>query len=57
MFDQRDMPILLGYDHLPIDLGDLRRHTKYGGEYNDAETTIIAFWKVNAISETSNFSS
>jgi hypothetical protein len=52
MFNQRDIGILLGSAYLPVDLVDLRRHTNYEGLYNDAEATIMAFWKVCAFSET-----
>jgi len=50
MFNQQDIGILLGSAFLPIDLVDLQKHTEYDG-YNDAESTIIAFWKVSAHSE------
>jgi hypothetical protein len=50
MFNQQDIGILLGSAFLPVDLVDLRRHTDYDG-YNDAELTIVAFWKVSALSE------
>jgi hypothetical protein len=48
MFNQQDIGILLGSAFLPIDLVDLQRHTIYDG-YNDAELTVIAFWKVSAL--------
>lgn len=46
MFNQQEVQILLGGVNSPIDLKDLRKHTNYGGVYDDAEPTIIAFWNV-----------
>ncbi|KDR68223.1 hypothetical protein GALMADRAFT_146468 [Galerina marginata CBS 339.88] len=46
MFDQRELRILIGGVHTPIDLDDLRRHTTYGGSYHNSHETIIAFWRV-----------
>lgn len=46
MFNQQELQILLGGVNSPIDLGDLRQHTQYGGLYNDQDPTIRAFWKV-----------
>jgi hypothetical protein len=50
MFNQPEVQILLGSANLPIDLGDLRKHTNYEGLHNDA---INAFWAVSAISKAS----
>ncbi|PFH45540.1 hypothetical protein AMATHDRAFT_71617 [Amanita thiersii Skay4041] len=46
MFNQQEVQILLGGVNSPIDLNDLRRHTSYGGLYDDQEPTVQAFWKV-----------
>ena len=46
MFNQQELQILLGGVNAPIDLEDLRRHTQYGGLYNDHEQTIELFWEV-----------
>jgi len=46
MFNEPEILIMLGSVNLPIDLGDLRKHTTYEGPYNDADATIIAFWEV-----------
>jgi ubiquitin-protein ligase E3 C len=46
MFNQQELQILLGGIDSPIDLQDLRAHTKYGSSYGDKEPTIQAFWKV-----------
>ncbi|KAI0090858.1 HECT-domain-containing protein [Irpex rosettiformis] len=46
MFNQQELQILLGGVDSPIDLGDLRAHTQYGGLYSDQEPTIQVFWRV-----------
>ncbi|KAG6888453.1 hypothetical protein C0995_008128 [Termitomyces sp. Mi166 len=46
MFNQQEIQILLGGVNKPIDFDDLRRHTNYGGLYDDNELTIIMFWNV-----------
>lgn len=50
MFNQQELQILLGGVNAPIDLDDLRRHTQYGGLYDDHEPTVEMFWRVRAIS-------
>lgn len=46
MFNQQELQILLGGVNAPIDLGDLRKHTNYGGLYDDQQETIETFWNV-----------
>ena len=46
MFNQQELQILLGGVNSPIDLDDLRRHTQYGGLFNEEEPTIQMFWRV-----------
>lgn len=46
MFNQQELQILLGGVNAPIDLVDLRKHTNYGGLYDDEQETIEMFWKV-----------
>jgi len=46
MFNQQEVQILLGGVNSPIDLEDLRKHTNYGGLYDDGEDTIVGFWTV-----------
>ena len=46
MFNQQEVQILIGGVNAPIDLDDLRRHTNYGGLYDDDHPVIQAFWKV-----------
>ncbi|TFK70099.1 HECT-domain-containing protein [Pluteus cervinus] len=46
MFNQQELQLVLGGTDAPIDLDDLRKHTNYGGVYDDNEETIVKFWKV-----------
>ncbi|KAF9543333.1 HECT-domain-containing protein [Agrocybe pediades] len=46
MFNQQEVQILIGGVNAPIDLDDLRKHTNYGGLYDDEHPVIKAFWKV-----------
>ncbi|OCH88442.1 HECT-domain-containing protein [Obba rivulosa] len=46
MFNQQELQILLGGVNSPIDLDDLRKHTQYGGVYDDKHPTIEMFWNV-----------
>lgn len=46
MFNQQELQLVIGGTDAPIDLEDLRKHTNYGGAYNDDEETIVKFWKV-----------
>ena len=46
MFNQQELQILLGGVNAPVDLDDLRKHTNYGGLYNNEEPTIQTFWRV-----------
>lgn len=46
MFNQQEVQILLGGVNSPVDLEDLRKHTNYGGLYDDSQPTITAFWNV-----------
>jgi len=46
MFNQQEVQILLGGVNSPVNLKDLRQNTNYGGVYDDAEATIVAFWNV-----------
>ncbi|EMD40028.1 hypothetical protein CERSUDRAFT_46274 [Gelatoporia subvermispora B] len=46
MFNQQELQILLGGVNSPIDLDDLRKHTQYGGVYDDKHPTVEMFWNV-----------
>ena len=45
MFEQTELQVLLGGEHVPIDLEDLKKNVKYGG-YTLEHPTIQAFWSV-----------
>lgn len=44
MFSNKELQILISGAEIPIDLEDLKKHCKYGGEYNPEHPSIIAFW-------------
>ncbi|KIY44521.1 HECT-domain-containing protein [Fistulina hepatica ATCC 64428] len=46
MFNQQELQMLIGGDHAPVDVDDLRSHTEYGGLYTGNHSTIVAFWTV-----------
>ena len=46
MFNQQELQILLGGVDSPVDVGDLRANTQYGGLYAEDQPTIQAFWRV-----------
>lgn len=46
MFNQQEVQILIGGVNSLIDLDDLRRHTNYGGLYDDKHENIVDFWNV-----------
>ena len=46
MFNQNELQILLGGNAAPIDMGDLKEHTVYGGVYDENHPTIQIFWQV-----------
>ena len=46
MFNQQEVQILIGGVNSPIDIDDLRKHTNYGGLYDDNHETIVVFWNV-----------
>jgi ubiquitin-protein ligase E3 C len=51
MFNQQEVQILLGGVNSPVDLEDLRKHTNYGGVYDDGQDTIVGFWNVSVPSK------
>jgi len=55
MFNQQEVQILLGGVNSPVDLEDLRKHTNYGGLWDDKEETIITFWNVSSRTSESLF--
>lgn len=45
MFSNKELQILISGAEIPIDLEDLKKHCKYGGEYTPEHPSIVAFWK------------
>ncbi|XP_067628842.1 ubiquitin-protein ligase E3C [Eurosta solidaginis] len=46
MFSNKELQILISGAEIPIDLEDLKKHCKYGGEYSNEHPSIIVFWSV-----------
>jgi ubiquitin-protein ligase E3 C len=46
MFNQQELQILIGGVNSPIDLGDLRANTNYGGLFKDDNPVVEKFWRV-----------
>uniref|UniRef100_A0A1B0FE55 Ubiquitin-protein ligase E3C n=1 Tax=Glossina morsitans morsitans TaxID=37546 RepID=A0A1B0FE55_GLOMM len=44
MFSNKELQILISGAEIPIDLEDLKRNCKYGGDYNPEHPSIVAFW-------------
>ncbi|KAM8713192.1 hypothetical protein ACLKA7_013494 [Drosophila subpalustris] len=44
MFSNKELQILISGAEIPIDLEDLKKHCKYGGEYTPEHPSIMAFW-------------
>ncbi|KAM7341804.1 ubiquitin-protein ligase E3C [Cochliomyia hominivorax] len=44
MFSNKELQILISGAEIPIDLEDLKKHCKYGGEYSPEHPSIVAFW-------------
>jgi len=38
---------MLGGVNLPADLEDLRKHTNFGGVYDDGQDMIVRFWNAS----------
>ncbi|XP_034651048.1 ubiquitin-protein ligase E3C [Drosophila subobscura] len=45
MFSNKELQILISGAEIPIDLEDLKKHCKYGGEYTPEHPSIVAFWE------------
>uniref|UniRef100_A0A2C9KEQ7 Ubiquitin-protein ligase E3C n=1 Tax=Biomphalaria glabrata TaxID=6526 RepID=A0A2C9KEQ7_BIOGL len=46
MFNSVELQVLISGASVPIDLMDLRQHTKYSGEFSDTHPVIELFWAV-----------
>ncbi|KAH8253412.1 hypothetical protein KR032_005476 [Drosophila birchii] len=44
MFSNKELQILISGAEIPIDLEDLKKHCKYGGEFTPEHPSIVAFW-------------
>jgi len=45
MFSNKELQILISGAEIPIDLEDLKKHCKYGGEFSPEHPSIVAFWE------------
>ena len=46
LFNTSELQRLISGDDVPVDIDDLRKHTKYAGGYNDLSPTIRDLWAV-----------
>ncbi|CAD7088328.1 unnamed protein product [Hermetia illucens] len=46
MFSNKELQVLISGAEIPIDIEDLKKHCRYGGEYSPTHPTIICFWSV-----------
>lgn len=46
MFSNKELQVLISGAEIPVDVDDLRIHTRYGGDFNLEHPTIVLFWKV-----------
>ena len=46
MFNTKELQVLISGAEIPVDIDDLMKHTRYGGDYSPQHKTIKMFWKV-----------
>lgn len=46
MFSNKELQVLISGAEIPVDIDDLRLHTRYSGDFSTEHPTIICFWKV-----------
>uniref|UniRef100_A0A182QT97 Ubiquitin-protein ligase E3C n=1 Tax=Anopheles farauti TaxID=69004 RepID=A0A182QT97_9DIPT len=46
MFSNKELQVLISGAEIPVDVNDLRQHTRYGGDFSLDHHTIQLFWKV-----------
>lgn len=46
MFSNKELQVLISGAEIPVDIDDLRIHTRYGGEFTNEHPTIVNFWHV-----------
>lgn len=48
MFSNKEFQVLISGAEIPVDIDDLRKNTKYGGDFEPDHPTIKLFWEVLA---------
>lgn len=46
MFSNKEFQVLISGAEIPVDIEDLRKNTRYGGDFNNEHVTIQLFWDV-----------
>lgn len=46
MFSNKEFQVLISGAEIPVDIDDLRTHTRYGGDFGPDHATIKHFWNV-----------
>lgn len=46
MFNTKELQVLISGAEIPVDVDDLMKHTRYGGDYTAEHKTVKMFWKV-----------
>ncbi|XP_058057066.1 ubiquitin-protein ligase E3C isoform X2 [Anopheles bellator] len=46
MFSNKELQVLISGAEIPVDVHDLRQHTRYGGDFSLEHPAIQLFWKV-----------
>lgn len=46
MFNNKELQVLISGAEIPVDVNDLKQHTKYSGGFTEEHPTIKLFWKV-----------
>lgn len=46
MFSNKEFQVLISGAEIPVDIDDLRKHARYGGDFEPAHPTIQIFWEV-----------
>lgn len=46
MFSNKEFQVLISGAEIPVDIDDLRKHTRYGGDFEPEHATIKIFWDV-----------
>lgn len=46
MFSNKELQVLISGAEIPVDVEDLKQHTRYSGDFSLEHPTIEMFWKV-----------